>query len=214
MKTLRILILGASLTLAGSLIPAKANLKAELIDKNENNIGYLTNVSQKSYKKIFDSIKSLNDKKLSGIEKNIDSVYKKLDVPEYIDERFIKSIIGVESYCDPDRVGRAGEIGLMQISYGAWNQVEKKADFYKEAFISRKNIEVGIKYLLWLDNFCKKKHPRWEELTDKQKRTLIVTAYNAGPYKLKEVDWNLKEIPPLTKWHITKINLYSTLLRK
>lgn len=160
--------------------------------------------SQESPKKE-ETLEDIKTKTLSDIEKNIIFIYENHEIPEYITKEFIRSQIWAESSDFPNAEGEAGERGLLQLTLNAWNSVEKNDDFYEKAFDPQKNIEVGIKYHLWINDYCKKKHPNWDKLSNIEKRKFISAAYNAGVGRLKRTNWDLNKIPEITKRYIKKI---------
>ena len=68
-----------------------------------------------------------------------------------VDPLLVKSIVWRESRFSPDKVGRAGERGLMQVGEAAareWAQAEKVEVFvYADLFDAKTNLEAGIWYL-------------------------------------------------------------------
>ena len=134
----------------------------------------------------------------------IDSYYKKLDVPEYISKKFVRTLINVESKDNPEAVSEIGARGLGQLMKKAWYEVEKE-NYWKNSFIPEKNINVTIKYLAWIDKTCEILHPNWKNLSKKEKLNLISAAYNGGIGKLKEVGWNIDKMPRETREYIPKL---------
>jgi soluble lytic murein transglycosylase len=72
------------------------------------------------------------------------------------DPLFILAMIEQESHIQPDMLGSAGEIGLMQVLPDTAKWIAKKN---KMKFVTKKqlmdpvfNIKIGIRYLAWLNN--------------------------------------------------------------
>jgi hypothetical protein len=131
--------------------------------------------------------------------------YDSVEVPEYITKKFIRAQIWAESRDYPRALGGIGERGLMQLTPKAWFVVEGENNFYKKAFDPEKNIESGIKYELWVDNYCRAWHPNWEKLSDSEKRRIIAAGYNAGIGRVRNNNWNLNKVPERTKRYIREI---------
>jgi hypothetical protein len=221
-KTLHILALISAI---GTLMPVKVDAPAlEKIVESSNFSGNLNNLSQieislkdfpayinpeKFYEK-FDVLmnKKIKEEMLYKTDKiycYIDNVYKNFEVPSYINKNFARSLILIESGDDPLAKGKHGERGLGQLTKEAWNKVEKNTSFEKGAFNPEKNIEVTIKYLLWLDEQFRNSHRNWHNLKDEEKRKMIISAYNGGIYRLKNLNWRISKMPEGTKNHIRKI---------
>ncbi len=145
------------------------------------------------------------EEKLPEIEGYINSIFNEIDLPDYLSKGFIRSQIWAESRDYSNAVGNDGERGLMQLSFGAWNQVEKEEDFYEMAFDPKKNIDVGIKYDLWVNDYLEKWHSDWNNQSPSEKRKLLVAGYNIGVGRLKELEWNMEEIPARTKLYLSWI---------
>ncbi|MCX6747118.1 MAG: lytic transglycosylase domain-containing protein [Candidatus Pacearchaeota archaeon] len=154
------------------------------------------------------------DALLSDIDKIygfIYNVYKnqEIQIPDYITKKFIRNVIRIESSDYSKAVGTEGERGYMQIMKSTWYEVEKQ-DFKKNAFIPEKNIGAGIKYMLLIDNYCRKNHPKWEELNDWEKLKIITASYNGGKAKLKKMNWDISKMKKRTRNYIIKLdNLYN-----
>jgi hypothetical protein len=141
----------------------------------------------------------------SDIEKILISAFDKMQIPGYITKEFIRSQIWAESRDYPKAIGKIGERGLMQLTPEAWQTVEKEKNFYKTAFNPKANIEVGIKYGLWINEFLKNNHPNWESLPDSEKRRIIAAGYNAGIGRVQKDNWDLSKAPDRTKAYIKDI---------
>jgi hypothetical protein len=138
------------------------------------------------------------------IWKIISSNYEKMQVPEYISKKFVRSLIKVESADYKEAISRCGARGLGQIMEGTWYIFEKE-DFEKNAFIPEKNIAVTIKCLVWADKFCNENHPNWNTLSNQEKLSLISACYNMGPYGTKRSNWDINKMPAETRNYIPAI---------
>ena len=97
-----------------------------------------------------------------------------------VDPYLIKAVIRQESRFNPNVRGKAGEVGLMQITEGAvadWMRVNKRAiTFPGGTFDPEMNIEIGTWYLA---RACS----RWR--THPKSDVLALSQYNAGPTRAK-----------------------------
>jgi soluble lytic murein transglycosylase-like protein len=126
------------------------------------------------------------------IDNYITKIYKKIKVPSILDKSFVKSIIKLES--DGDRYAvnrRTGASGLMQLSSMAWRDVEPNYNFEEHWSDPAKNIEVGVKYLRWLDTYCGSNYPNWNESSTEDRKKIIAAAYNYGIGGLEKEGWNI-----------------------
>lgn len=140
-----------------------------------------------------------------NINKYLDSIYKNLEIPEIIDGTFVKSIILTESGGYSKAISRVGARGLMQLTKDTWNEVED-LNYYAFSFDPERNIEAGIKYLTWINNYCEKRYPYWEGLSTKEKQDIIATAYNGGITRLKKRDWDISQMPKETRHYVKRIS--------
>ena len=125
--------------------------------------------------------------------------------PPYFSGGFVEKLIQQESGRDPSAKSKKGAKGLMQLMPDAWNQVEKECSYEKYAFDSRKNVEAGMKYLLYLDEFLKENHPRWEKLSLREKRNKILASYNGGISRLSEREWDVNEMYKETRDYVEMV---------
>lgn len=136
----------------------------------------------------------------------IENVFAKVsNIPDHVTPEYIKAIIEVESSGNPFAVGKHGERGLMQLMSNTWNEFGE-GNFYEKSFNSEENIEAGIKYILWINNYLRKNNPEWNEIDDKEKRNLITASYNAGPRRVIKNYYDIKQLPRTTRHHIEKVN--------
>jgi soluble lytic murein transglycosylase len=107
-----------------------------------------------------------------------------------VDPDLVWSIIYEETYFSPWKIGKDGEIGLMQVTPTVgreWAAATGMKEFERQmssdprAFLSEAehNIQVGCWYL-------EKIHEQFQDATDPETR--MVAAYNAGPSRV--VEWS------------------------
>jgi len=84
-------------------------------------------------------------------EQRYNRIIEEVAAANSVDKFLIKAVIRRESEFDPSVMGRAGEIGLMQVTEGAgrdWARGTGRRDFTKELLRNeRMNIEAGTWYL-------------------------------------------------------------------
>lgn len=92
-----------------------------------------------------------------------------------VDKFLVKAVIHRESKFDPFAYGRAGEIGLMQVTEGAgwdWARATKQKDFGRDLLWNeRANVEAGTWYL-------GRAMRRWQSMDDPV--PFALAEYNAG----------------------------------
>ena len=110
-----------------------------------------------------------------------------------------------ESTNDPKKIGKKGERGLMQIRLLAWREVEKERNYHEHVSDPMANTEVGINYLLWIDKKLEKNYDGWGKLTPKEKRKMVLSAYNAGISRFEKEEWQLEKMPRGTKNYVDNI---------
>jgi soluble lytic murein transglycosylase-like protein len=103
-----------------------------------------------------------------------------------IDWRLLAAIAFRESRMDPMAVGRDGDMGLMQIMPGTWDEFAP-AHLADEPFNARHNAEVAATYLLYLQDYL-------DQLGHGDIQWVLV-AYNWGPNNVRKVlasggDWS------------------------
>ncbi len=121
-----------------------------------------------------------------------------------IDSSYIGATIRVESDGNPEAVSHSGAVGNMQIMPSTWQEYCKDIPFNKK-FNRERKIECGTRYLNWVVDYIREKHPEWGLLSFNEKRNLVAAAYHGGPTKLKDLAWNLEEMPDPTKHYVEKI---------
>jgi membrane-bound lytic murein transglycosylase MltF len=99
----------------------------------------------------------------------LEKLIKDLSVKYGVDSELIKIVIQVESKYKKFAISKTGAIGLMQVMPGTFFDMG-----YKKPFDIKENLEAGIKYLsIQLKRF--------------KKLDLALSAYNAGPGKVKDM---------------------------
>ncbi|MGH8596679.1 MAG: lytic transglycosylase domain-containing protein, partial [Gammaproteobacteria bacterium] len=94
-----------------------------------------------------------------------------------VDKFLVKAVIHRESGFDPFAYGRAGEIGLMQVTYGAgldWARAVGRKDYGRDLLWDpRVNIEAGTWYLA-------RALRRWPDKHPSERLPFALAEYNAG----------------------------------
>ena len=153
--------------------------------------------------KIEETVKSENRDELYSL---VDDVYRGFEeIPEYINREFIREAIRIESTDNAKAISKKGARGLMQITYGAWKEVEKELNYHQHVFDPQANIRVGLKYLLWINDYCESRHPKWNTLSNEEKRRKIMASYNGGPSRLSSRNWNINRMSGETREYVDKI---------
>jgi soluble lytic murein transglycosylase-like protein len=88
-----------------------------------------------------------------------------------------------------------------------WKHMTGKNSF-SEAYNPEENIKVGTKYLRWIEEYCAKKHPSWENLNSLERREIIAAAYNYGPAGLRRKKWDIKQTPKQTRNYVKKLRQF------
>jgi len=133
--------------------------------------------------------------------------YSSIRKPYYLSEDLVQAIMFRESSNNPKSRSKKGARGLMQMTPLAWNDAGESR-FHETSEIPEKNILAGIKYLLWIDAYCEKFHPRWESLPETEKVNFILASNNGGAARLKSRGWNINKMPPETRHYVKSINRY------
>lgn len=135
-----------------------------------------------------------------------DGIIRKTANRHNIDPMLIKALIWQESNFNPDAVGGAGEIGLMQIKPCAaqdWAEAHKlPVPRRNQMFDPMTNIEIGTWYLV-------KALKSWENY--KYSYILALCEYNAGRKKMKEWLPPRKDQKVRIRVHSTKVYVSSIL---
>lgn len=138
----------------------------------------------------------IDEDRLNAIILNAATKYK-------VSPALVKAVIWRESKFKPSTVGKAGEIGLMQIMPGAiedWMRVNKIKfkPSRRELFTPEKNVDIGTWYLAWTGQ-------HWDGYVSKE--ILQLSEYNAG---YGNVTKNWKPASPSTEVKIEDISFKST----
>ena len=149
---------------------------------------------------------TLNRQEIAGI---VDSAYAKINsrrkIPPYMSRKFFEASALAESSGDIYAISEVGARGLMQLTEGAWKQVSTEP-YDERVFDPNKNVDAGIKYYLWVHDFCSKNYPNWKELSEQEKVDLLNAGYNFGPPRLMSINWNIENTCPETRTHVAKID--------
>ncbi|MBU1895472.1 lytic transglycosylase domain-containing protein, partial [Patescibacteria group bacterium] len=139
--------------------------------------------------------------KADEVDEIISEVCRQYD----IDKRLVYCVIETESSFDPAARSNCDARGLMQITPETWQRVCDDLlgvcwDFEDFGFDMRKNIEVGVRYLLWIEGYLKL-HKNELQTTHLE---LVLACYNAGPGNVKKANF---QVPPFseTQNYIAKV---------
>ncbi len=118
----------------------------------------------------------------------------------------IYKVIEAESSFDSFAVSSCNAKGLMQITRPTWDWICKdylqvEWDFNECSFDPKKNIEVGTRFLMWINDFL----DTYKDKLNASKENLLLACYNAGPGAVKNHDFR---VPPFkeTQNYVKKIN--------
>jgi soluble lytic murein transglycosylase len=104
-----------------------------------------------------------------------DSLIRSVAAEHHLDPMLVKAVVWRESRFDPQKVGSAGERGLMQVSEKAadeWAHENKIDKFQVDDLLdARKNLEAGSWYL-------ERAYQHWEQQPDPM--PFALAEYNAG----------------------------------
>lgn len=140
------------------------------------------------------------------LDKIVSAAYDNSSLPDYIGEEVIREMIYAESRWRPNAVSSVGATGLMQIMPRTWEDIEKEKSFEDYANSPETNLEVGMRYISWMDNYFSLKRPRlWESLEDSDKQKFILAGYNGGPGRLVRNEFNIGKMPLETRNYVEKI---------
>lgn len=142
----------------------------------------------------------------NDLDNYINHIYKKVKVPKVIGKEFLKSLINIESTKNIYAQSPKGARGLMQLIPDAWKEVDK-SDFYENSFNPEKNIEVGIKYLKWINNYCNKNYAEWRYIPIQEKQEILAAAYNGGIGLLEKREWDIYQMPNETKNYVDSLKV-------
>jgi hypothetical protein len=118
----------------------------------------------------------------------------------------VEAVIQVESGGQPRMVGGKGERGLMQIMKGTWRETTQlvygRALPFQRAFDPATNRRVGNAYLSRLHAFLLENRAGWRA----DERSLLLAAYNAGPQRLADADFNVDRLPASTQDYVKRVS--------
>ena len=135
----------------------------------------------------------------------ITNIINTISIPSnVITKRHVRALAWVESNDSATIVSPVGARGVMQLMKDTWKDFGK-GSYRRNVFDVKKNIEAGIRNLIWIENYCKDKHPNWNKLSNSEKSDIILAAYNCGAKKLRDHNWNIN-FNDETSSHIRKIH--------
>ena len=135
------------------------------------------------------------------------SINKRRDtLPKYLDRDFFRGIVFIESSDNPRALSSAEARGLMQLTSDAWKQVEPEQSYVKNVYTPERNIQAGIDYFIWLNNYCSSQHEHWAFLPDDERRNILSASYNGGVGRLVGLDWDISQMPQSTQDYVLKID--------
>lgn len=124
--------------------------------------------------------------------------------PQYVADCLVEAVIQIESGGKSQKVGRAGERGVMQIKHETWKQVTcglfGRALPFDQAFDPKVNRRVGKAYLAKLQIFLKVNKSRWRS----DERSLLLACYNAGPTRVIEAGFNTESLSSSTRSYVER----------
>ena len=128
------------------------------------------------------------------------SLYTTSIFADEIENSLLPCIIEIESGGNQNAISPAGAIGLCQITpivLAEYNQICKDDLTTKDLFYPDINKKICIFYLRRLkDHYIPK---------DKFSIELLLACYNAGPTKMKKLNWDIQKAPLETKNYIKKV---------
>jgi hypothetical protein len=125
----------------------------------------------------------------------------------------VDAIIQIESHGDARKVGRHGERGLMQLKAGTWRDMTirlfGRPRPFDQAFDPVLNRRVGTAYLAFLQERLLLRQAQWKS----DERSLLLAAYNGGPRRLMESNFDLAGMPRQTRDYVERASaLHDTYL--
>ncbi len=120
-------------------------------------------------------------------------------------DKLVAAIIQVESGGRPYLVGAAGERGLMQIMPDAWNDMTRqlfgRPQPFEMAFDRTMNVEVGRRYLAFLQQFLYARREEWQS----DERSLLLACYNGGPRRVAAAGFDLQQLPASVQEYVVRV---------
>ena len=193
-----------AVSLLGSFFPTQSHLNESHLEAK------VLNCSQETQASFIPKNNTKRNYSEDEILKTIHSVYECLpSKPEYLSEKFIKEMVKMESSYDNLAIGRHEERGLLQILPETWKEqtelLYRRILPFDSAFNPRINLQVGISYLFWIEEFSRNNYPNWETLSDKEKRRILMASYNGGIGNLLENNGDVSRMPLGTRNYINAI---------
>jgi hypothetical protein len=124
----------------------------------------------------------------------------------------VDAIIVIESNGDPQKVGRHGERGLMQIRAGTWRDMTARMFGqplpFDRAFEPGLNRRVGTAYLAYLQEKLLPRRPEWKA----DERSLLLAAYNGGPGRLRKAGFDPRRLSHQTRDYVERTSAIHDVL--
>ncbi|MGV8086947.1 MAG: transglycosylase SLT domain-containing protein [Candidatus Woesearchaeota archaeon] len=175
-----------------------------LITKAKDVLNISSIENEYAYPIILQHIDTLPARKKVSNELLVDTILDTTNTGSIIvDKYFIKASIEEESTYKIKAYSSAKANGLMQITPKAWKKFGEGN--YSNIINPVKNIRAGIKYYLWLEEFIASEYAGWHFSSIENKRELLLAAYNGGPYRLKNNNFDISKMPEESKTHVNKV---------
>ena len=91
----------------------------------------------------------------------------------------------------------------MQIMPGTWADMTSYP--FDSAVNPEKNVEAGIRYYQWIENYLSSRVPNWSSLTRLEEYRLMAAAYNGGIGRLEDNAWDISRMPLETRNYVTQM---------
>ena len=130
-------------------------------------------------------------------------IYELIDRYDREDREFYRAIVRIESADDQNAISPAGARGLMQIMPGTWADMTSYP--FDSAVNPEKNVEAGIRYYQWIENYLSSRVPNWSSLTRLEEYRLMAAAYNGGIGRLEDNAWDISRMPLETRNYVTQM---------
>lgn len=185
-------------------------IKVERINYSEIKQGKLNGISEADIFLLnsateYENLKEKKPNYLSEekINEYLNKNYKNLNLPDYINENYVKALIKQESSNNSDAISSWGARGLLQLLESTWYDYETIS--YDEAFNPEKNINVGLRHLKWIDTYLRKNYPDYSQQTTQKKQDLISAVHNVGIGRLEKQNWDISQMPRETINHVERV---------
>lgn len=134
------------------------------------------------------------------IKRKISEIYGKINSFEVMTPELFEKFVEKESSFNLYAYNSKSKAsGLVQIQKPSWEQIFPEEDYYSGRFNLDLNLEAGLRYCSWLENYFGKNNPNWSSLNYEQKVEQLVAGYNAGIGKIRKVNWDFSKMPVETK---------------